>query len=41
MSVERVSLDSNILFYTIDGDAGDRQRKAREIVRQAALGDWR
>ncbi len=39
MSVERVTLDSNILFYTIDGDAGDQQEKAREIVRQAALGD--
>ncbi|HSN89320.1 MAG TPA: PIN domain-containing protein [Thermoanaerobaculia bacterium] len=39
MSVERLSLDSNILFYTIDADAGERQEKAREIVRQAALSD--
>jgi predicted nucleic acid-binding protein len=39
MSVERLTLDSNILFYTIDADAGERQEKAREIVRQAALGD--
>jgi len=39
MSVERLSLDSNILFYTIDVDAGERQEKAREIVRQAALND--
>lgn len=39
MSVERVCLDSNILFYTIDGDAGARQEKAREVVRQVALGD--
>lgn len=39
MSVERISLDSNILFYTIDADAGERQEKAREIVRQAVLGD--
>ncbi len=39
MSAERVSLDSNILFYTIDADAGKRQTRAREVVRQAALGD--
>jgi predicted nucleic acid-binding protein len=39
MSAERVSLDSNILFYTIDADAGKRQARAREVVRQAALGD--
>jgi predicted nucleic acid-binding protein len=39
MSAERLSLDTNILFYTIDADAGERQERAREIVRQAALGD--
>lgn len=39
MSAERLSLDANILFYTIDADAGDRQRKAREIVRRAATAD--
>lgn len=39
MSAERLSLDSNILFYTIDADAGERQERAREIVRQAARGD--
>jgi predicted nucleic acid-binding protein len=39
MSVERFSLDSNILFYTIDADAGERQERAREILRQAALAD--
>lgn len=39
MSVERLSLDSNILFYAIDADAGERQEKAREVVRHAALGD--
>jgi predicted nucleic acid-binding protein len=39
MSVERLSLDANILFYTIDADAGERQEKARDIVRQAALND--
>src|SRR5436309_12416141 len=37
MSVERLSLDSNILFYTVDADAGKRHERAREIVRQAAL----
>jgi predicted nucleic acid-binding protein len=36
MSVERLSLDSNILFYTVDADAGGLQIRAREIVRQAA-----
>lgn len=39
MSVERLSLDANILFYTIDADAGERQEIAREVVRQAALSD--
>jgi predicted nucleic acid-binding protein len=39
MSAERLSLDSNILFYTVDGDAGERQERAREVVRQAARGD--
>lgn len=39
MSVERLSLDSNILFYTVDADAGALQERAREIVRQAALSD--
>ena len=37
MSAERISLDANILFYTIDADAGERQEKAREIVRRGAL----
>jgi predicted nucleic acid-binding protein len=39
MSVERLSLDANILFYTVDADAGERQEMAREIVRRAALRD--
>lgn len=39
MSVERLSLDANILFYTVDADAGGRQERAREIVRRAALAD--
>jgi predicted nucleic acid-binding protein len=37
MSAERISLDTNILFYTVDADAGPRQEKAREIVRRAVL----
>jgi hypothetical protein len=37
MSAERISLDANILFYTVDTDAGERQEKAREIVRRGAL----
>jgi predicted nucleic acid-binding protein len=36
MSVERFSLDANILFYTADANAGERQHKAREVVRRAA-----
>jgi len=36
MSVERLSLDANILFYTVDADAGELQVKARDIVRRAA-----
>lgn len=39
MNAERLSLDANILFYTVDADAGERQARAREIVRRAALGD--
>lgn len=39
MSVERLSLDANILFYTVDADAGEQQERAREIVRRAALAD--
>jgi predicted nucleic acid-binding protein len=36
MSGERISLDANILFYTVDADAGARQEKAREVIRRAA-----
>jgi len=39
MSVERISLDANILFYAIDADAGELQTKAREIVRRATSED--
>ena len=36
MSADRVSLDSNILFYAIDADAAERHEKAREVLRRAA-----
>jgi hypothetical protein len=36
MSAERISLDANILFYTVDADAGEQQEKARKTVRRAA-----
>ena len=36
MSAERISLDANILFYTVDADSGELQEKARKIVRRAA-----
>lgn len=39
MRDERVTLDSNILFYTVDADSGELQEKARKIIEQAALGD--
>jgi predicted nucleic acid-binding protein len=36
MSAERVTLDTNVLIYSVDADAGDRQERAREVVRLAA-----
>jgi predicted nucleic acid-binding protein len=36
MSAERISLDANVLFYTVDADSGELQERAREIVRRAA-----
>ena len=36
MSAERVTLDTNVLIYSVDADAGDRQERAREVVRRAA-----
>jgi len=36
MSAERVTLDTNILIYSVDADAGDRQTRARELVQQTA-----
>jgi predicted nucleic acid-binding protein len=37
MSVDRITFDSNILFYTVDANAGERQQQARELVRRGAL----
>lgn len=36
MSADRISLDANILFYTIDVDAGERHERAKEIVTRSA-----
>ena len=36
MSVDRISLDANILFYAIDVDAGERHEQAKEIVTRSA-----
>jgi predicted nucleic acid-binding protein len=36
MSAERVTLDTNILIYSVDADAGGRQSQARELVRRTA-----
>ena len=36
MTDRRISLDANILFYTVDADAGEMQVQAREIVQRAA-----
>lgn len=39
MSVERFTLDTNILVYSVDGEAGRRHRLASEIIELAANGD--
>jgi predicted nucleic acid-binding protein len=36
MNAEPFALDSNILVYTVDRSAREKQRRAREIVRLAA-----
>ena len=41
MSGERFTLDTNILVYALDADAGDRHRLAGTIVDQAVLLDCR
>lgn len=35
----RFTLDTNILIYAVDRDAGARRRRALDVVRRAALGD--
>jgi predicted nucleic acid-binding protein len=39
MSVERFTLDTNILIYSIDNQAGARQSMARQIIDLALWGD--
>ena len=36
MSVERLTLDTNVLFYAADEDAGELQERAREVIDRAA-----
>jgi len=36
MSAERVTLDTNILIYSVDADAGERQTQARDLVQRVA-----
>ncbi len=37
MSAERISLDANVLFYSVDRDAGEKRERAIEIIHRAAL----
>lgn len=39
MSAERFTLDTNILVYSVDGEAGARHAIAVEIIERAALAD--
>ena len=39
MTANRLTLDTNILVYAADRDAGERHQRAREVVRLAAQGD--
>ena len=32
----RFSLDTNILVYAVDGDAGERHERSRKLVERAA-----
>lgn len=36
MSAERVTFDTNILFYAADADAGERHERARDLLARAA-----
>lgn len=35
MSVERVTLDTNVLFYAADEEAGELQERAQEVIARA------
>jgi predicted nucleic acid-binding protein len=37
MSAERISLDTNILFYAVDRDSGKRHGRAQELIKESAL----
>lgn len=37
MSAERISFDANVLFYSVDRDAGEKRERAIEIIHRAAL----
>lgn len=37
MSAERISLDTNILFYAVDRDSGKKHRRSQELLKEAAL----
>ncbi len=39
MSAERITLDTNILIYAIDRDAGERHQKARTLIHDVAYQD--
>jgi len=39
MSAERYSLDTNILIYCIDGDAGDRHQRAIQLMQEMITSD--
>ena len=39
MSAERITLDTNILIYAIDRDAGERHQKAMTLIREVAYLD--
>lgn len=39
MAAERLTFDTNILFYAIDSDAGFKHRIAADLLRSAARAD--
>jgi predicted nucleic acid-binding protein len=36
---DRISLDTNILVYAVDADAGERHERASALLKRCALGD--